>query len=69
MRQIFFKASEQAGTRSNVKLLAKGENMPDIPLPPAPPVTVQLHSAGGECWESTFSSPKKNDGRIFKARE
>ena len=31
------------------------------------PVVVQLHSATGACWETTFGDPKKNDSLRFRA--
>ena len=41
----------------------------ELPQPPlSVPLTAQLQSANGQCWEATFSRPglDKNDGQDFK---
>ena len=41
----------------------------ELPQPPlSVPLTAQLQSANGQCWEATFSRPglAKNDGQDFK---
>ena len=40
-----------------------------LPQPPlSVPLTAQLQSANGQCWEATFSRPglSRNDGQDFK---
>jgi len=38
------------------------------PLPLTPPVRVQLHNSdSATCWEASYESATRNDGRLFKA--
>ena len=37
------------------------------PLPPVPPVLVQVQGESGPCWEASFSAAIKNDGRQFRS--
>ena len=38
------------------------------PLPLTPPVRVQLHNSDtATCWEASYESATRNDGRVFKA--
>jgi hypothetical protein len=51
-----------------ILLEGKGLNLAMPPLPLTLPVTVQLHAAGGPCWEAQYSSPSKNDPGEFRAK-
>jgi hypothetical protein len=42
--------------RPKIVLKAGSENLLDLPLPLALPITVQLQASNGECWGSAFSS-------------
>lgn len=57
----------KAAPKSQMKITAKGFSV----APPAPPLSLplraQLQTATGPCWESEFSSAKKNDPGNFKA--
>ena len=50
-----------------MNLTARPFALPDLPL--SVPLTAQLQSANGQCWEATFSRPglSRNDGQNFKA--
>lgn len=56
----------------NVKAKGPGIRLAAIPLelPLSVPVSVQLQSSNGACWESTFDEAgvKKSDERVFKAK-
>jgi hypothetical protein len=57
--------------RANLKLVAKGLQLPDNPPPPFQlPVTAQLYSSDGRCWEAAFDTPetKKNLPGQFKGK-
>ena len=53
--------------KSQMRITAKGFSV----APPAPPLSLpvraQLQTVNGSCWESEFSSAKKNDPGNFKA--
>jgi hypothetical protein len=53
---------------SSIKLRAKGRPIPLPDMPLTPPVTVQLQSATGRCWEAIFGTPLVNDDVRFKSR-
>jgi cysteine-rich repeat protein len=62
-----------AGGKAKIQLKGKGVNLTgrpfELPQPPlSVPLTAQLQSANGQCWEATFSRPglSKNDGQDFK---
>jgi 6-phosphogluconolactonase (cycloisomerase 2 family) len=58
------------GATGFARLKVKGKSrfltLPTLPL--VPPVIVQLQAATGECWEATFTTPKKNTLEEFKAK-
>ncbi len=55
--------------KSRVKVKGKGAAL-NLPAPPlALPLRVQLQSHNGVCWESTFSTAKKNEPGKFKAND
>ena len=56
-----------AGGKSKIVLKGKGVNLNLPSLPVAQPVTVQLRSATGVCWEAVYSAPaKRNEPAQFK---
>ena len=64
---LSLKASLAAG-KARVLLKAKGEHLAVPPLADvAPPVTVQLHTATGTCFEAVYSAPfGKHDARTLQ---
>lgn len=59
------------GTDGNAKVVlkAQGENLA-LPLAEVPvplPIKVQLQASNGTCFEETYSTAEKNDGKDFKA--
>ena len=48
--------------------ILRGVPLPDLGLPLALPVTVQVEAQSGECWEATYSEARQNDGEKFKAK-
>jgi hypothetical protein len=71
VQKIIVKSSSTGKTKAIVK--AKGSMMPPI-INTGPtlvlPVRAQLYNYGtGKCWEGTFTTPKKNDTVIFKAKQ
>lgn len=56
-----------ADGRARVKVSAKGDAVPDVPLPLAVPVLAQLHGENGVCLEATYGSPVRNDDAFFKS--
>ena len=57
-----------AAGASSVKVKAKKRALPTPALPLSLPVTVQLQSANGKCWEARYSTPIVNDPEKFKAK-
>jgi hypothetical protein len=57
---------------SQVQVLGKGTNLPDLALPiPVGdlPLIVQLRNGdSGRCWGSAFASPHTNDSKQFNAK-
>jgi hypothetical protein len=66
------KFSLKAGLQGKAKPQSKGKgaNIPTFALPLNLPVTAQLQSENGQCWEATFSAcgAKKNDATQFKGK-
>ncbi len=60
------KAADQG--RSVFKVKGKGENLAMPSLGLALPVVAQLRNRDGACWGASFSSPKRNDDTLFKAK-
>lgn len=55
--------------RAKIALAAKGPHLPLGPTTPlAPPIVVQYANESGQCWQSTFSDPSRNDGMRVNAR-
>ncbi len=57
--------------QSKVGVKAKGPNIPLASvLPIADPVQVraQVRNGVGECWEASFSAPRRNDSDRFSAK-
>jgi 6-phosphogluconolactonase (cycloisomerase 2 family) len=59
-----------AGAEGRTKLIVKGkkEVLPLGSGTPTLPVTVQLQNANGDCWEAVYSTARRDDGVIFKAK-
>ena len=60
----------KAGAATKTKILVKGKGT-DLPMPILPlatPVTVQLKSASGVCWEGRYSTALKNFAEQFRAK-
>jgi hypothetical protein len=59
------------GTDGNAKVVLKatGVNLalPILEVPVPQPIKVQLQASNGTCFEATYSTSDKNDGREFKA--
>ena len=66
IQQILLKSG--AATKAKVLVKGKGENIPMPVLPLTPPVTVQLKSDAGVCWEARYSTPTKNLPDQFRAK-
>jgi hypothetical protein len=46
--------------RATVSVQGRGSDLAlPFPLTVTPPVTVQLQSEAGECWEATYATPQK----------
>jgi hypothetical protein len=56
--------------KAKEQLKAKGADIPVLRLPLVPPVTAQLQSSAGHCWETRHDGPGilRNDGLQFKAK-
>jgi hypothetical protein len=56
--------------RANLKVVGKGPLLPDDPPPFQLPVTAQLYSSDGNCWEAVFDTPmtKRNEPNLFKGK-
>jgi hypothetical protein len=67
VRVILLKGSSL--NRASLKVVAKGDDLPDPTLPFVSPVTVQLY-ADDTCWEATFGAPetRKNDETGFSGK-
>ena len=58
-----------AGVAGKARISAKAKGAAlDLPaLPLALPARVQLQRQNGPCWEATYTTTQRNDGRRFKA--
>lgn len=56
--------------KSKIKIVAQGATlpMPDLPLLQDVTVTAQVLNSDGFCWGDTYSTSKRNDAGLFKAR-
>jgi len=53
---------------TNLQAKGSGALLGLPPLPLTPPVRVQLHNGDtATCWEASYESATRNDGRLFKA--
>ena len=53
---------------TNLQAKGSGALLGLPPLPLTPPVRVQLHNSDtATCWEASYESATRNDGRLFKA--
>ena len=60
----------RSGPATKAKILVKGKGA-DLPMPGLPltaPVTVQLKSESGVCWQASYSTPQKNLPEQFRAK-
>lgn len=54
--------------KTRIKLKGKGSQLPLDGLPFGLPLRAQLQNAFGDCWEATYTTAKRNDGKTFKAK-
>lgn len=58
-----------AGASGKHLVKGAGSQLPELPLPLALPVTIQMVASDtGACWEETHTSATKNTATLFKAR-
>jgi hypothetical protein len=65
VKQIRLKASSL--DRARLQVTGKGEALSDTTLPFLLPVTAQLYSSDGMCWDAEFDAPqtRRNEQGIF----
>jgi hypothetical protein len=63
------KSKASSLNRATLKVSGKGVNLPDPTFPFLYPVTAQLYTSGGVCWEADFSQSdtRRNDPSNYKA--
>ncbi len=67
-KKIILKSGDEGKAKIVVK--AAGENLKILALGLSTPVRAQLKDLDtGQCWETIYDSPKKNDSKVFKAVE
>ncbi|MFQ5479382.1 MAG: sialidase family protein [Candidatus Binatia bacterium] len=66
VKSVVLKAGDLGKARVVVKAKGVALELPVLPLQPS--VLVQLKSSNGQCWESEFIAPKKNDSSVFKSK-
>ena len=68
LQRILLKAGEAGKARVLVK--GRGEHLPDPPLPLTLPITAQLRSTSGECWEAVYfeAGVSRNEPGRFKGK-
>jgi hypothetical protein len=66
LQQVLLKS----GPATKVKILVKGkaDNLPMPSLPLTTPVTVQIKSKNGVCWEAHYGTAQKNTSEQFRAK-
>jgi cysteine-rich repeat protein len=64
----FLRLKPGASGRARVQVRGTGPRLSAPSLPFVPPVVVQLHSSEGECWEAQYSTPRRNEPGLFRAR-
>jgi len=57
-----------AGGKTKLSARGKGARLNLPPLPLNPPVHVQLHRVGGQCWQTTLTQVRQNGRGRFAAR-
>jgi hypothetical protein len=61
--------SVTVGAAGKSRIAVQGRGDLGMPLGPlTPPLVVQYANADGQCWQSTFGTPVRNDGTRFQAR-
>jgi cysteine-rich repeat protein len=68
LQRILLKAGEAGKAKVLVK--GRGESLPDPPLPFTLPITVQLRSTNGQCWEAEYfeAGASRNEPGSFKGK-
>jgi 6-phosphogluconolactonase (cycloisomerase 2 family) len=66
IQKIALRAGADGDARAQVD--GKGANLRLGGLPLAGPVTVQLRTAGGACWQATYGTALRNDAGRYKAK-
>jgi len=54
--------------RAHLTFVGSGAHLGPLGLPYTPGVTVQLRASTGQCWETDFSRPARNNPARFRAR-
>jgi hypothetical protein len=67
LEKITLRASPTPG-RARIKLKGRGGSLAVGSLPYSAPLRLRLvRDDGGACWEAVYSTPRRNDGTVFKA--
>jgi len=66
LQQLLLKSGPEA--KSKIQVKGKGDLLPMPTLPLTLPLTVQLKSETGVCWEARYSTAKTNTSESFKAK-
>ncbi len=66
IKKILLQAGEAGKARIAVKAKGPALGLPALPL--SPPVSVQLKTPEGPCWEASYAAPRVNTASRFKAR-
>jgi len=66
LARILLKAGPPGATKLLVQ--GRGPRLPRPVLPLTPPVTVQLSTGSGACWDAVYTKPITNDAANFKAK-
>ena len=64
--RVLLKAGPTGATKLFVQ--GRGPRLPHPALPLTPPVTAQLSTGGGACWDAVYTKPITNDAANFKAK-
>jgi cysteine-rich repeat protein len=64
----FLRLKPGVSGRARVEVRGAGPRLSVPSLAFVPPVVVQLHSSEGECWGAEYSTPRRNEPGLFRAR-